>query len=380
MPLARIITDSAEDSLELTMQLRARGFQVETVTPNEVPTTPADLEVLLEECTPEDVLNKAAQVRDTEDLWVFIAPGALDESTRPMRVIPLVPQVVEAPTASVVVSRAYSHAPVELPFLEPEDDPILAELAQSPERALPQVDSQIRVATQNGGSVKSGVARFATAATPSAAPTPTISASPKVAERPPLKVVTLPKAPREIWQIPEVPERVEPMNLASTAMPTSVARKSPYQIAFRTGPEFWRTASVTAALVVLTGLPIAIVRLQPHLPAVGLRPGTITTQPALFPSPQTASTIPVLSQPLNRSAQPVATKAKKAVRPGRSESAIVNGAVGNAKNVGPRQRPVPSRDEGIIAEDTVVFYDRRPVPAPTKAARQPGVKQYSDAN
>jgi len=55
MPLARIITDSADDSLELTLQLRSRGFQVETVAPGEVPTTPADLEVRLEECNPEDV-------------------------------------------------------------------------------------------------------------------------------------------------------------------------------------------------------------------------------------------------------------------------------------------------------------------------------------
>ena len=50
MPLARIITNAVEESLELTIQLRARGFQVETVAPGKVPATPADLEVRLDEC------------------------------------------------------------------------------------------------------------------------------------------------------------------------------------------------------------------------------------------------------------------------------------------------------------------------------------------
>ena len=61
MPLARIITDSVDDSLELSIQLRARGFQVETVAPGEVPNTLADLEVRLEECSPEDVMTRAAE-------------------------------------------------------------------------------------------------------------------------------------------------------------------------------------------------------------------------------------------------------------------------------------------------------------------------------
>src|ERR1700746_4087192 len=89
MPLARIITDSVDESLELTMQLRSRGFQVETVAPGDVPSTPADLEVRLEECNSEDVLTRTAQVSEADDLWVFVAPGALDDSVRPVRTIPL---------------------------------------------------------------------------------------------------------------------------------------------------------------------------------------------------------------------------------------------------------------------------------------------------
>ena len=82
MPLARIITTSADDSLELSMQLRSRGFRVETVAPDQIPSAPADLEVCLEECAPEEVLTKAALVKESEDLWVFVAPGGTFSSKR----------------------------------------------------------------------------------------------------------------------------------------------------------------------------------------------------------------------------------------------------------------------------------------------------------
>jgi hypothetical protein len=381
MPLARIITDFVDDSLELTMQLRARGFQVETVTPDQVPNEPADLEVRLEECFPEDVLKKAGQGKETEDLRVFVAPGALDESARPIRVIPLVPQVIEGPAPTAAVARALRKAPVELPLREPEDDPILRELAPSQAHAILQVDpqSQIHVA-------ESEVVMAAVVPTPWAAPLPTTSGPAPVAERPQAKVIALPKHPDiphvpDLPWIPEVPERVEPMNLASAMTPTVAVRKVPYKIAVRTGPEFWRTASVTAALVVLTGLLIAIVRLQPQLPAEGLQPGTVTVQPAWLPAPPSVSAVPARNQPLARSAsQPVAARAKKAVRPPRPDSARAGGVVESARKPQPRHHPVTLRDEGIIAEDTVVFYDHRsPVPA-AKGPVQAGVKRYSDAN
>ena len=89
MPLARIITEVADDCLELTMQLRARGFQVETVAPGVVSSTPADLEVRLEECAPEDVVSHMAQNSAGDDLWVFVAPGALDSNSVPIRNTPV---------------------------------------------------------------------------------------------------------------------------------------------------------------------------------------------------------------------------------------------------------------------------------------------------
>src|SRR5262249_4989302 len=124
-----IITRAVEDSLELTMQLRARGFQVETVAPDRVPPTLADLEVNLEECDSDQVVTRAAVANHNEDLWVFVAPGALDERARPMRVISLVPQNGKAVPGAVEPSRLRRPAPaVVLPFSSPEDDPILSDI------------------------------------------------------------------------------------------------------------------------------------------------------------------------------------------------------------------------------------------------------------
>src|SRR5215813_13129881 len=129
MPLARIITDSVDESLELTMQLRSRGFQVETCPPGEVPITPADLEVRLEECNSEDVLMRTAQVSDADDLWVFVAPGALDDSVRPIRTIPLVATpITSVPEPKVQAAPALKFVPSLVPHVAPEDDPIMLEL------------------------------------------------------------------------------------------------------------------------------------------------------------------------------------------------------------------------------------------------------------
>jgi hypothetical protein len=94
MPLARIITRSPEESRELAAKLRARGYSVEMVSPEQIPETAADVEVTLEECTPEEALIKAGLVFDVKDfevkdLCVFIAPGAI-AGPRPIAEIPFI--------------------------------------------------------------------------------------------------------------------------------------------------------------------------------------------------------------------------------------------------------------------------------------------------
>ena len=80
MRLARIITEYADESLELAMQLRARGFEVETVLPNQIPETPADIEIQLDACNAKDVLERVMEITSDDGSYVFVAPGALDEA------------------------------------------------------------------------------------------------------------------------------------------------------------------------------------------------------------------------------------------------------------------------------------------------------------
>src|SRR5579864_6513201 len=146
MPLARIITDSVDDSLELTMQLRARGFLVETVSPDQIPSTPADLEVRLEECSPEDVFFNAAAATENEDLWVFVAPGALDDRARPIRTIPLLPHAFDVPIPRMIPTKFETSWPVEA-MEENRPSPVVAPLTGT----NAQMPAEIPLAPRNGG-------------------------------------------------------------------------------------------------------------------------------------------------------------------------------------------------------------------------------------
>jgi hypothetical protein len=101
MPLARIITRALQESQELAAELRGRGYEVEIVSPSEICTSPADLELQVEDCTPEEALIRAGVLPDRDDLSVFIAPGAISS-----RQVYLNTKLVEAS-----VHRAESPAP-----------------------------------------------------------------------------------------------------------------------------------------------------------------------------------------------------------------------------------------------------------------------------
>lgn len=107
MPLARIITTFTEESQEVAAQLRARGFEVEMAIPGNVPSWPADLELRVEECAPEEALRRAGALSGSEDLCVFIAPGAI-AGLRPIAVIPFLPELLrgKAPITDSVTASA----------------------------------------------------------------------------------------------------------------------------------------------------------------------------------------------------------------------------------------------------------------------------------
>lgn len=409
MPLARIITDSVDDSLELTMQLRARGFLVETVSPDQIPSTPADLEVRLEECSPEDVLSKAAEVTENEDLWVFVAPGALDERARPIRTIPLLPHAFDVPIPRMIPTK-FETWPVEA-MGENHPSPGVAPLTGMPVR----MPAEIPLAPGNGdgknevaADLKKESAAVPPVIVPGAPATPTPDVQAKV------KVVVLPKL-SEAPQIPEVAERAGPNRGPAPKATSRRARlRGPYKISFQTGARFWKRIVVSSALAIVAGLLVAVVVLRPHLPqstkpATSAGPaagaGANPTKPLSSNATVKSSTVPV-GAPAQVSAPavpPVADRATPqvagpsvpqiAAKPA-AESAAAAAAKSprdmqqNAPAKPPGVPPVPnnpnkaqpprrhtgSSEVDIVAEDTVVFYDRKPASS-RKSPQESGVKR-----
>jgi hypothetical protein len=387
MPLARIITKSADDSLELSMQLRSRGFRVETVAPDQIPSAPADLEVCLEECAPEDVLTKAALVKESEDLWVFVAPGALDERSRPMRVIPLIPQVVEFHVPEQIAAAVAALKPkvevpvveVRVPVLEPEDDPILSDLAAQPrliaaaDPIVPKVE-ELPAKSENPTPV---VTEKTATAEPALIKEPVplkAEVAPVPARRSLERIKRIAVTKQVVSQIPTVPVRVEPKLFLHPPAPVKRGirgSKKSYRVAFQTGPKLWRTASVIFALLVLAALLATVVAVRPPLPASRKAPAS--ANPAIFlPSAQASTAVSS-----GHAAAPVSSTASV-------EKAAAGKAGANNPDAQSQHASAPHRrsssDDGIIAEDTVIFYNRKPATREAKAPPAADVKRYSDAN
>jgi hypothetical protein len=374
MPLARIITDVADDSLELTMQLRARGFQVETVAPGETSTTPADLEVRLEECAPEDVLTQA-DTSEADDLWVFVAPGALDESARPMRTMPQLPRVVEAKSRSALLftprteSAIVPPAPASIDRLD--EDLILAELREfrPPIAAEGLTESNAESvdafphATNSPLPEQTGLPVSEVPCPPAVMRSDDVASEENVKGPAPVSAAWLTQL-----QIPTIPIAPQPVaNFVIIPAPEMVRKQKPTR-RFNFRP--WKVAFISTALVTLAGLLIGRGRpndapnpAQSAMTWMQARPSPALRQ---VPAPGWAQRRP--NPPA--SGQVHASPVKMPVA--RPRAPLV------AKNS--RKVPHHSRGDGLIAEDTVVFYDRKPSTPRAKAQAQPGMKQHSDQN
>jgi hypothetical protein len=409
MPLARIITDSVDDSLELTMQLRARGFLVETVSPDQIPSTPADLEVRLEECSPEDVLSKAAEVTENEDLWVFVAPGALDERARPIRTIPLLPHAFDVPIPRMIPPKFETSWPVEATE-ENHPSQVVAPLRGAPVRMPAEIPS----APGNGGGkreVAADLKKESATVPPVIVPGAPVNPTPDV--QPKVKVVVLPKL-SEAPQIPEVAEPAEPNpGLAPKATSRRVRLRGPYKISFQTGARFWKRIVVSSALAAVAGLLVAVVALRPHLsqsakPATSAGPAAVGANPTKPPSssatvnsstapvgapaqvaapavppaagratPQGASpSVPQIApKPVAQSAAAATAKSPRDIQQNAPAKPAAASLVPNNPNKAqPVRRHTSSSEADIVAKDTVVFYDRKPAPS-GKRPQESGVKR-----
>ncbi len=347
MPLARIITDSVEESLELTMQLRSRGFQVETVAPGEVPSTPADLEVRLEECDSADVLTRTAQVSEADDLWVFVAPGALDESVRPVRTIPLYPAALRSDVKVVPQRRAVA-APATFSFAVPEDDPILLELYELNQRVR-SLEADTRPPNGNGVQdthlTTAAALPAVTVGLPTAVPgngtvhARAVEISPGSAE-----VLVFP-APAESKA--SLPPTVEPVA-------SDVSRRAnDWSPSSEADLRFWRIACIAAVLAIAA-----------LLLGVNLSRTTELTRnaPQSVPTVATSSSqtqhgmqvVPGRSKPAMPAKPPAAAPTKPTALPGPVKLASKTVRLHKA----PTGRSASASRDDIIANDTVVYFDR----------------------
>lgn len=323
MPLARIITDSVEDSLELTIQLRARGFQVETVSPGEVPNTLVDLEVRLEECSPEDVLTRAAESsQEVDDLWVFVAPGALDDRVRPIREVSLMPAASpaqERPAAPSSIKAPYAKPVVD--FNVPEDDLLLCELQSQ--------------------AASAGLAHMAA---PSAAEPIRIDAAKSV---PPVVMAStvVREVERELPEVVVFPKPAPKITGPLHAAPPVRREAGPADM------KFWRIASAVAVLAIAALIFGANLSREPQ---------AVTSQ---------AARVPVAKTPLQRSVpvkKVAAYQPPTHLKPGPVQVATAASPAPIAKKPAAQQsagqkvarhHSVGGNDD--IAQDTVVYYDGR---------------------
>ena len=327
MPLARIITDSVEDSLELSIQLRARGFQVETVAPGEVPNTLADLEVRLEECSPEDVMTRAAESnQELDDLWVFVAPGALDDRVRPIREVST-PSARSADAAPAQPRATYAKSVVHINV--PEDDPLLCELeAQAPPAVPASLANQSAVEPIRIEAMKSVPA--------------VVLASPVVreVERELPEVVVFPKpVPKQVATV------TERQHAAQTVTPSREAERP-------TDMKFWRIASAVAVLAIAALILGANMSREPQ--PVTTQNATVTVVSVSLQRSQTGKRSAANQRDAHLNAAPIHV-AKAQVPPTivskpSAKQPAAHKAAHHHSSV---------RGNDIIAQDTVVFYDGR---------------------
>jgi hypothetical protein len=129
MPLARIITRFPESSRSLVSELKARGFDVETIPPEVSPSELSDLEFRVEECSVEEALRRATQSAGAESS-VFIASEAITPEIAPIAVLPFFQKLTEPDETA---NKIQTSEPLK------DGSPVREEAARAPEETPPNV-------------------------------------------------------------------------------------------------------------------------------------------------------------------------------------------------------------------------------------------------
>jgi hypothetical protein len=112
MALARLITRFPESLESLAAELKARGFEVQTLSPDAVPSELADLELTIEECSAGEALNRATRCVAPE-ASVFIAQDAITPEMAPIAVLPFFQELAEPDTSTNSTFQASERSEVQ---------------------------------------------------------------------------------------------------------------------------------------------------------------------------------------------------------------------------------------------------------------------------
>jgi hypothetical protein len=407
MALARIITRFAEDSQPLAEDLRARGFEVQTWSPEQTPSEPADLEITLEECAPAEALKRARGAADP-DVHVFIAPGAMTENGQPRRVVPLIPkpdvelQAVTVgdpemePEAFENIAAVTSHSD---PLVPPEPEPAFAAAsnleAQSealeafravrpePEPVMPQASAPVR-----HWPIRQPVA-------PPAEITGVEEQSAYQVEAPADAVLEQPQPePAQVAPVQVVPFQVLPFRIASlieraVSHGIGISGWIALERLARKDKLFWRTAIGAGLATVGALLLVFSARSAPPLPAGLVQSSGNIQRQVPFANPKRSAKVRARTTTLARGlpaltnveasiAKPAA--AVKRPAPKTAEGEAAESKVTLASNVKSKAQPGSSANSeaDVVAKDTVIRYGSQPAASSAPAHRHPEVKHYSD--
>jgi hypothetical protein len=387
MPLARIVTKWTEESQPLQAELRARGFEVETASADQSFAEPADLEITLEEMTPAQALARADEIADALDIPVFISPGSISEGSRPIAVIPIVPEA-EVSTASEIMAAKEE---------EPEFDPVtfseeehiqvgqpVAD-AQVPMEGLPEVEAALPE-VETGPPIEDALPEPVYAEQisepvpePPKAEEPLVLA-PEVQEMIPELEAVMPDV--EAWAREEGPVSdwpiwqagaIDPVDFIKAMPVRETPKPEPVQQVWRIRRNpfaservFWRTAA-WAAMVALSALVLgATVHRFSPIPS---RFAGSTNQPTeLKPAQSNAPAGPV--------AKPAAILKRTAVHEPRVSSQANTAQTSPKVRVSKRHK---DSSDDLVAEDTIVRYGaKRPAPKVQAQMKPDGIKRYTD--
>jgi hypothetical protein len=146
MALARIITRFPKSSQSLAAELKARGFEVQTGSPDAITGEFADLEFTVEECTAEEALKRATQAGEAGTA-VFIAPEAITPEMAPMAVLPFFPELGQPESTTNHSTPNNFEAPKPL---ESEREWMEAETEPATEGEAPGLESSANIAAESG--------------------------------------------------------------------------------------------------------------------------------------------------------------------------------------------------------------------------------------